>query len=198
MSMPAALDHGVEALYEAIEDACRDAAYDLPRDQAYALSAYIGMGHVSINRVLRGLAEEDPCSLAQVPHLRAIKPLLAPCDLTVYRGARMDEAVKVGEIVDRAFVSTSLRLCVAEKFARGCPRDAHMEPNLMVIDVAAGTPLIPVWWMRVHSLSMPNPGFLSESAIKEAELMLMPGTSMIVESVEQDADGIYVSRCRVA
>jgi len=142
-----------------------------------AVRGYVGEDYLPLNAALRGQRELTP-EIVEM-HAKLLSTIMkhqAPDDLMVHRGqpvtklpAHPSDIVPGDVIKQEAYVSTSMWPDIAYQFAQGAPR---FERLIWRIKLDRGTPVTP-------------------ASQVEGELLLPPGTELIVESVtKQDVRGL--------
>jgi hypothetical protein len=185
--------------------ACDDWQVNLK--QMNALRRYAMRGYVGVNELLRGdrsQLDEWAGLDSTVSALASISPVAAPA-MTLWRGVRLPESAvpRVGERwSDAAWLSCSVLRRLAER-AGGRYR-SHEDPSVRYVDVvwqielAGGEPIIPAYWAFCQDEGRYERRDPPAWIANEAEILLMPATELLVESIRQRADGSLVVRARVA
>lgn len=140
-----------------------------------AIDSYAGYSYKHLNRYLRGGGQSNPSSTPNADQWQKMSDLLNEAldqtqtkrDLVVYRGVRGGAIPKLqvgDEITDHGFISTSMDPGEAQGFSEGYATDG---PGATVFEVSvpAGT----------HAL---------QANVDEHELVLRPGSTMRVVSIE--------------
>lgn len=187
-------------------------------EQLRELSSYCSLGYEVLNNRLRGVDaffdrwwdSERQERFARIDErirvMASIEPVLAPAPLALWRGVRIPAGcgpVAGQPWIEKGFCSASISRARAEKAVNGyrdLDRDGiQYERWLMRIDIAAGQPIIPVYWAMLnepgHSPARMSSRDPQPYHVNEAEIMLSPGAALHASLIARRTDGVNVMRC---